>query len=49
MEYNQAGYLLKIILLVKCQNLGNAVIFHDDAMNDVSDSGMIFENACLTW
>jgi hypothetical protein len=45
MEYNQAGYLLKIILFVECQNLGNSVVFHDDAMNCISHSGMIFKNA----
>jgi hypothetical protein len=45
MEYDQAGYLLKIILLVECQNLRNAVVFHDDAMNCVSDTGMVFMNA----
>jgi hypothetical protein len=45
MEYNQARYLLKIILFAESQNLGNAVVFHDDAMNCVSHSGMIFKNA----
>ena len=38
MEYDQAGYLLKIILLVECQNLSDAIVFQDDAMNDVSHS-----------
>ena len=44
MEYSQAQYLLKIILFVKGQNLSNAIVFHDDAVNDVPHSGMVFEN-----
>ena len=43
MEYSQAENLLEIILFVKCQNLSNSIVFHYYAMNDVSQSRMIFE------
>lgn len=29
MEHGQAGYLLKVMLFVKCQNRGDVVVFHD--------------------
>ena len=45
MKNGQVGYLLKIILLIECQNIGDPIIFHNDAVNDVTEARMIFKNA----
>jgi hypothetical protein len=48
MEYSQAQYLLKIIVFVKGQNLSNAIVFHDDAVNDVPTPEWYLRIPCLT-
>ena len=45
MENRESRNLLEVALFVEGQNLGNFVILHDDAMDDVADTRMVFQNA----
>src|SRR5216684_888249 len=45
MEDRKVGDLLEIILLVERQNFFDAIVFHDNAVNDVSDSRVVLQNA----
>ncbi len=45
MEDRKVGDLLEIIFLVKRQNFFDAIVFHDNAVNDVSDSRVVLQNA----
>src|SRR5271170_5117849 len=44
MEHGQAGYRLKVTFFVQGENVSNIVVFHDNAVNHVSDPGMVSEN-----
>jgi hypothetical protein len=45
MEHGEIRDLFEVIFLIERQNLGNTVVFHDDAVNYVPDSRVIHENA----
>lgn len=36
MEYREIRYLLKVIFFIKGQNVIDAIVLHDDAMNYVT-------------
>ena len=48
MQDGQIRDLLEIVLFVESENLRNAVVFHDDAVDYVSDSGVIREDPSRT-
>lgn len=45
MDDGEIGDFLEVVFFVEGENIFDAVIFYDDAVNYVSNAGMIFENA----
>jgi len=49
MENRESRNLLEVALFVEGQNLGNFVILHDDAMDDVADTRMRSIGLIIEW
>lgn len=48
-DYSKIRDALEIVLFVKSQNLRNAIVFHNDAVNYVADPEWYLRIPCLTW